>query len=648
MDNQNRQPVTGQDFDKKFQVKSEIEHVLTRTGMWLGDINTNVINYPLFVPSKNKIQQLPNIGYNPGLLKLIDEILSNSVDEFRRKDALFPITEISVEINTNGVVTISDNGGIPVQMHKETGLLIPELIFGHLRTSSNYDDTEERSGVGTNGLGAKLTNIFSKQFSVTTSDGKNSVHIIWENNMRNSNKDSSKNPSGFEIIKTQTNGTIIQFLIELDRFEMEEIPLSIIRIVQKRCIDAAAANPGLLINFKSDIAEGRLNSIWQFNSFEEYVKLYLTDEQIKSMIKYQSKKDTIILLPENIGFNFGLINGGICSEGSHIKKIQNQITDYILALCEKSDMELLTEKDVLNRLTIFVNATISNPTYDSQSKDKLTNKIDKFTLNFSKEFLQTLGEGELFESLKDYYSVKYAEVKKKELRKLNAIIKSTNSKKLISCAAKDSKNAELWLFEGTSASNGFRKARNLYQSAYLLRGKIKNTFNLKKEQILENLELREVLAALNILFNEDQKNIKTLKFAKIVFAADMDYDGNHICGLLLAFFAKHFPELFKAGKIYRALSPIIIANKGKSKKYYYSMPEYHDDEKNLKGYEITYMKGLGGLEDEDYYQMLRNQKLIKFTLTSIKDLQALDVWFNKSTEMRKQLLLEDASILVED
>jgi len=632
-----------QDFDEKYQVKTEIEHILDKSGMWIGSTQNNVIEYPLFVPSKNKICLIKNTGHNSGLLKLIDEVLSNSVDEHRRKESLFKITEISVHANNNGLVTITDNGGIPVEIHKATGLLIPELIFGHLRTSSNYDDSKEREGVGTNGLGSKLTNVFSKKFTVETCDTKNSVCIEWKNNMQESNKDLLHYHTGFNIIRENKHYTKIQFQLDLERFDLEELGFSTIRILQRRCIDAAAANPGLTVNFSTDIADGKLDSTWFFNNFKEYVSLFLDEKQLPGIIEHKNKKDDIFIVPENIGFNHGFVNGGICSQGTHIDKLEKQLTTSILEYCVKNEMELITAKDILQRISIFVNTTVINPTYDSQTKERLTNKIDKYILNFSKEFLDGLKDSAIMQSLKDFYEIKYAEVKKKELKQLNKLISLTKTKKLITCASKDHTVNELWLFEGNSASNGFRKHRNLFQSAYLLRGKIKNTFNLNRGQIVENVELREVIATCGLLFGEPAKNLKNFKFNKLVIASDMDFDGHHICGLLLAFFGKHFVELIKAGKIYRALSPIIIADKkGQDKKYYYSIDEFEANSKDLKGWDITYTKGLGGLDDQDYRQMLRNQKLILFTIEDISDIEAIGVWFDKSTEQRKQLILEDS------
>lgn len=627
---------------EKYQVKSEIDHVLDRSGMWLGSSDTELMDYPVYMPSKNKIETL-NIGYNAALNKLIDEVLSNSIDEYRRsksvnKSSLFDITRISVTINSDGFVEIYDNGGIPVKMHSEFGAYVPEMIFGHLRTSSNYDDSEEREVVGTNGLGAKLTNIFSTEFTVNTADGKKEYNCTWTNNMKD---------MGEAVIKdTKEHFTKISFKIDLHRFLLEELSVGTIRIIQKRCIDAAAANPGLIIDFKTDVAEGKLNSSWKFDTFQEYIQLYIDKELIEKSSVYKSNKDYILIVPDGESSNIGFVNGALCNEGTHIKKIEKQITDKILEFCKKDDMELITERDILARMCVFVNCTITNPSYDSQAKNKLTTKINKYQLSFDKKFLHKLKTSELYESIKSFYDIKYAEQKRKEIRKLNATIKATKTKKLIQSAIKDPKLNEFWIFEGNSAGNGFRKGRNLYQSGYLLMGKIKNTFGLGRGQILENIELREMLAISNLQFNEPTKNLKNVTFDKFVFATDMDADGDHISGLLIAFYATHFPELFRAGKIYRALSPIIVAkpsNKKLDKKYYYHLEDYKKDEKNLKNYEIIYTKGLGGLDDHDYKQMLRNQKLIKFELKDIEDMEAIRVWFDKSTEMRKKILLEDAN-----
>lgn len=625
---------------EKYQIKSEIDHILDRSGMYMGSTNNEVMELMLYQPSTNKIISVKNCGYNAGLQKLFDEILSNSVDEHRRSDSLFKLNKIEVTVKKDGTITVYDNGGIPVMNHKQSGILIPELIFGHLRTSSNYDDNQERNVIGTNGLGSKLTNIFSKSFHVDTADGKNYVSIEWSNNM----KDVIVGP----IVPMNDHYTRITFKIDLERFDLEELTLSTVRQMQKRCIDACACNPRLTIDFTTDVND-KLNGTFSFPSFTDYMKLYLLPEQYNQSLFFSSQRFALCLVPTNLGFNnIAFVNGALCCEGTHIKIIQKQIVDKLLDYCKKNEMELITEKDILNRMMLFVNCSIKNPTYDSQTKERLTNKLSNFDLKLSDKFLKEITESDLIQALKDFYSVKYAEEQKKENRKLNNLIKQTKTTKKLITASGSGNNKELWVFEGNSASNGFRKYRNpLTQSAYLLRGKIKNTFDLKRAQIIENVELREIIATLGILFNEPVKNIKNLKYEKIIVDSDSDYDGHHICGLFLAFIVKHFPELIKAHKVYRALSPIIICQHISTgeKTYFYTMDEFEKEkDKFIKGnsYEIRYTKGLGGLDDEDYSIMLRQQKLIQFNIEDVEDLEYVNIWFEKSSAQRKVLLMEDS------
>lgn len=633
--------------DEKYEMLSDIDHVLLRPEMYVGTTSTVLKATNLYKPSDNKIINIENTTINVALLKFFDEVLTNSVDESRRKTRLFDITKISVTVNRNGFVSISDDGGIPVQIHNKYKMYIPFMIFGVLRTSTNYQKDQIRNGAGLNGLGAKLTNIFSTEFSVKTSDGKKSCECTWRNNMREYDEPLIK--------KSTTHGTTISFTLDLNRFDMAELPLSMIRLFQKRCIDASAANLGMEIDFISDVGDGKLNSTWMFSDFNEYISLYLTDEQKRNKIEYYNLtnlRDKFVVVPtddKSTGINnVGFVNGANCNAGTHIAKIRKQITTKILELLKEKEIELITEKDINNRICVFCSTTIPNPVYDSQTKDELVSVIDKYSLILPKEFLSCFNDSEIVNDLVDYYKTKYEVEQKKALRKLNNAIKTTKSKKLIDCVSQNQNVKELWLFEGNSAASGFRNYRNPQtQSAYLLRGKIKNTFTLSKEQILENIELREILSALGIQFNDTKGNIKNCKYAKIIIDTDQDFDGHHICGLLLAFFGKHFPELFKAKKIYRAMSPVIIATKDKVEdKYYYNQSDYEKDNDKglLKGYDIIFTKGLGGLRDKDYSTMLQQQKLILFTLDDVKDMKSVDVWFNKSTEQRKNLLMADGII----
>ena len=169
-------------IEEKYQEMSEREHILERSGMWIG--STKEEEAQMFLYNKDTAKmELKDVTYIPGMLKLVDEIISNSCDEYRRKDNL-GLNKIEVSVALNGtMLSVYDNGGIPVVKHKTAGCYVPEFIFGRLRTSSNYDDTEDRNVVGTNGVGSSLSNVFSKSFIVETADKKNSIKIKWHNNM---------------------------------------------------------------------------------------------------------------------------------------------------------------------------------------------------------------------------------------------------------------------------------------------------------------------------------------------------------------------------------------------------------------------------------------------------------------------------------
>ena len=168
-------------IEKKYQKLTDTEHVLLRPGMYVGSIKPHTEE--VFLPMKGKDQfQLTEVTYNPGFLKLFDEIVSNSVDEHKRNSKL---NKVKVDIDmATGQISIWDNGGIPVKIHKEYDEWVPEMIFSNLKAGSNFDDTEDRVVVGTNGVGSTLTNIFSKEFIIETCDGKKQFVQTFKNNNR--------------------------------------------------------------------------------------------------------------------------------------------------------------------------------------------------------------------------------------------------------------------------------------------------------------------------------------------------------------------------------------------------------------------------------------------------------------------------------
>ena len=224
-------------IEEKYKSLSEVEHVRKRSGMYLGSKVTERSEQYILEDGKF-IKKLVN--YNPGVLKLFDEIISNSVDESKRKGS--KLNTIKVEVNQEtGYVVVYDNGGIPVEIHKETKKYLGEMLFGSLRTGSNYDDTEQRTVAGTNGIGSVLVNIMSDEFKVETADGKQRFNMTWTDHMSNHTKPNVK--------FSTSHYTRITYKLDFNEFEMNGIDNDCFKLIEKRVYDVAGCNPNLTIFF---------------------------------------------------------------------------------------------------------------------------------------------------------------------------------------------------------------------------------------------------------------------------------------------------------------------------------------------------------------------------------------------------------------
>ena len=244
-------------IEKKYQKLTDTEHVLLRPGMYIGSIKPQTEE--VYLLDKRSYRFTPKeITYNPGFLKLFDEIVSNSVDEHKRNPKLNQI-KIKIDLETN-YISVWDNGGIPVEIHKEYDEWVPEMIFSNLKTGSNFDDSEDRIVVGTNGVGSTLTNIFSKEFVIDTCDGKKRFTQTFKNNMGSRTKPK---------IKTQKRGfTEITYLADFERFGMKKIDKASLLMIEKRLYDLAASNPKLKITLNDEVIS--------FKNFKAYAEMYTT------------------------------------------------------------------------------------------------------------------------------------------------------------------------------------------------------------------------------------------------------------------------------------------------------------------------------------------------------------------------------------
>lgn len=669
----------------KYQILSEIEHVIARPGMYVG--STKRENTSSFKKNEETgLYEKHEINISPALLKLFDEIISNSVDESKREGTKLTTIKVNIDRGT-GKVVVYDNGGISVTMHDEAGMYIPELCFGKLRAGSNFNDDDERTGVGTNGLGSVLVNIYSNYFKVETADGENMFMKEWQNHMT----DLSLTPK----IKKVSNGkhyTEITFIPDFKLFNTEGIDDDLYLAFENRVLEVAGSNPNLKIYFNDKLIN--------FKSFFDYCKLFTED-----IITLNSKDPScwnVAIAPskDNEYSNISLVNGvrtfvGGTHEVYVLKNLVSQIKEKI---SKKYKYNISTDQ-IKNQLFLFVNATVKNPAFSSQTKERLISTQDDF-INppvITDKFVDTIMKSDIMLRITEWVK---AEKNKDELASLKKLqnAKRENVKKLVDATSKKATNKEFWIFEGDSAAGGFRKFRTPdIQGALPIRGKIKNVKGVKPSTALQNEEVKGIFTALGLTigvcpftYKEDnlqkipmksgyleehkeaifvlegkeydfdefskiakkykvedvivRKPIKenSMRYNEVVIASDADIDGDCIAGLLLNLFNEYFPELIIQKKICRAITPLLVLEGKKTYIPFYKMQDFDDykTKNDISKLDVRYLKGLGSLRDSEFEDMLKNT-FKSYFLPSNGEMNAkeFEIWYGDDAALRKNELI---------
>jgi DNA topoisomerase-2 len=607
-------------IESKYRKLTDVEHVLLRPGMYVGSTKAHESDYYL-IGEENKFH-LSKVSYNPGFLKIFDEIVSNSVDEHKRNSKL---NQIKITIDRqNGRISIWDNGGIPVQKHKEYGEWIPELIFSNLKTGSNFDDSEDRTVAGTNGVGATLTNIFSKEFKISTCDGsKEYVQVFSENMHKRTDPKISTGKKGY---------TEVSYLPDFSRFSgLDGIDDVTYEMMRKRACDIAACNPRLKVTFNGEN--------FLFKSFNEYCELYIDEVHYE-----ESKHWKIAVGHSTAGFqSVSFVNSVETKDGgTHVEYIFYQVSNWLREKIRKKYKVDVKPSELRNHMFIFIEATVVNSSFSSQTKEKLITEYKDFGSEHvvSENLMKRIFTSEVVKSVLDWIEQKQLAEERKQLRSLNKNLDKAKIIKLIDAKSKDNRDkCTLSVFEGDSASSAFRQYRNpQYQGAFPLRGKFINVMEVPNTKIIQNNEVKNLLASIGLKLGEPPKD---LRYGKIMIYTDQDHDGMSIAGLLMNFFAKFWPELFEQGRICKVETPLMVAKKDKQTHSFYTMEEYQkweSSQKNLNGWSIEYKKGLASLEDVEYEEIIRNPRYFKLEKgAGFKE--SFDTWFAGDSFPRKLKIL---------
>lgn len=620
------------------QKLTHIEHILKRPDSYVGPVEQG--SEPYWILNGSTFTK-KNLKYSPALLKIFDEILVNAID----RNSLHPkqVSSISVTIDKDvGSVTIENNGplgGIGVRMHEKEGLWNPELVFGHLLTSTNYDDTQKRIVGGRNGYGAKLANIYSSDFSVVIKDHetKQTYTQKWSKNMTVCNPPKIKKHSG------ATSSVSITFTPEWKRFGMSKMDDTIYNIFQKRVWDAnICTSQNCKVKFNGDVLPKQ--------NFEAYAMMH---EGVQDVASVTGDRWSVCIGPSENGLEQVSFVNGICTTrgGTHVDHVANLIANGIIDDMAKKIK--LKPQQVKNAFTIFVKATIENPTFSSQVKSECTSKAADFgsrfdpPKNFVKNVLKT-GIADELTALSKFKEMK--ELKKTDgarKSKITGIPKLDDANK---AGTTQSSKCTLIVTEGDSAKTlavaGLSVVGRDHYGVFPLRGKCKNVRDSSVAQLTSNQEFNDLKKILGLQQGKEYTDVSELRYGRLMIMTDADNDGSHIKGLILNMFHYFWPSLLKFNFIVSMVTPIIKATKGSETKSFYTDSAFRSWYGSGKsGWRIKYYKGLGtstSTEAREYFKKIQDLT-VKFDVDTMTDESIILAFDKKKADARKTWLLESTA-----
>ncbi len=556
-----------------------------------------------------------NITYTPGLYKIYDEIIVNAADN-KQRDPTMDRIEVTINPDDNSIRIWNNGKGIPVAMHAEHKIYVPELIFGNLLTGSNFDDDEEKTTGGRNGYGAKLANIFSTEFIVETADSSRGLKYkqSFHNNMSVKGTPDITKYSGKDF-------TCVTFYPDLARFKMVCMDEDIVALFCKRAYDIAATNTA---------AGSKLNVYLNGNkietrNFESYIAIHQGLDSVIGFEKVNDRWEIGVGISDGTFTQVSYVNS-ICTSkgGCHVNYIADQITKKLEPIVKKKNKgQEVKPNQIKNHLSIFVNALITNPAFDSQTKENLTTKISNFgsTCVVTDRLIKQLEKSNLIDNILSFAKIKQTnELKRKggsKRAKLFGIPKLDDANY---AGTSKSKDCTLILTEGDSAKalaiSGLGVVGRDYYGVFPLKGKLLNVREALHNQILKNDEIQNIVKILGLTFGKEYTETSSLRYGHLMIMTDQDHDGSHIKGLLINFIHHFWPSLLKIdGFLQQFITPIVKCTKGNKIHTFFTIPQYHnwkDDNHDGKGWKIKYYKGLGtstSAEAKEYFSNLQTHEI---------------------------------------
>jgi DNA gyrase subunit B len=618
------------------QVLEGLEAVRKRPAMYIGDVGVR------------------------GLHHLVYEVVDNSVDE-----ALAGFcTEISVTIETDGSVTVRDDGrGIPVDMHATMKKPALEVVMTTLHAGGKFDSQSYKVSGGLHGVGVSVVNALSEWCE---------VEVLKEGKLYSQRYEYGK-PTG--PMKSATappaiaklgSGTTTRFKPDAKIFEDTTFHWD---HLAGRLRELAFLNSGLTI----ELADARVgkNTKYQYKGgIVEFVKyLNQNKEALHSRpVFFSRERDNVVA---EIAFQYNdsyaesvhafVNNINTVEGGTHLIGFRSALTRTLTHYAEREGMTAkqkvsVAGEDVREGLTAVISVKMQNPQFEGQTKTKLGNSevkgiVESITGEGLREYFEENPPvaRKIVEKMLAAARAREAARKARELARRKSILDGGSLPgKLADCAFDDPQDCEIYIVEGDSAGGTAKQGRDRrFQAILPIRGKILNVEKARIDKVLGNEEIRSMITALGAGVKEEF-DITKLRYHKIIIMTDADVDGSHIRTLLLTFFFRELGELVKNGHVYIAQPPLFMVKSGKEEIYCFDEKERDEAIARLgrKNLQVQRYKGLGEMNPEQLWKTTMNPETRTLLRVTNEDAVAADSVFTilmgEQVEPRRQFIEENA------
>lgn len=625
----------------EIQVLEGLEAVRKRPGMYIGSTSSS------------------------GLHHLVYEIVDNAIDEALAGYC----TEILVQINADGTITVVDNGrGIPVDIQAQTGRPALEVVYTVLHAGGKFGGGGYKVSGGLHGVGASVVNALSEWLVVQVhKDGQ-----IYEMKF-------SRGAITQEIKVVGTSdrtGTTVTFKPDPEIFrETTEYDYE---ILHTRMREQAFLNAGLKIK-TVDLREGREQSdeMHYAGGIREFVTwMNRTKDPIHSDVIYMSgsKDDSMaeIAMQYHDGYNETILSfannihtpeGGMHEEGFK-RALTNVLNAYGKKIGMLKDADKVSGEDCREGLTCVISVKLTDAQFEGQTKAKLGNSeirtlVNNLVSNKLETYLEEnpqVGRMILDKSLTANRAREAARKARESIRRKTALGGAAMPDKLRDCNEANPELTEIYIVEGDSAGGSATQGRDSrFQAILPLWGKMLNVEKARADKVYGNDKLQPVITALGAGIG-DEFDLTKLRYHKIVIMADADVDGSHIRTLLLTFFFRFMRPLIEHGYVYAAVPPLFKLTRGKTSRVAYTEEEsrlisldMRQDNPNAK-IDISRYKGLGEMNPHELWETTMDPEKRTLRRITLDDAVAADETFSilmgEKVEPRKEFIEKNAKYAV--